>query len=162
MTTNLDSLLPDIFDSLKERGLAIFHCEMRAPEPQGAVYWDVDQHPSHEDFLEAATIAGVKIVTLFSRRFSEDQIEEAKEQLEESDLDARDRRTLELKLRDLRAHEGHVCHIELSFSQGSREYIFDIRADWFEEYGDLMDRIETSFMVPDDDSPLDGGYYSKN
>jgi hypothetical protein len=69
---------------------------------------------------------------------------------------------LEKQLRDLRIHQGSLCEVELAFTHDGREYVFDLRTDWFDEYGDLMDRIETAYLVPEDDSPLDGGYFSRN
>ena len=162
MMINLDTLLPDVFDSIKERGLTIFHCELRALDPPSAVYWDVAQHPGFDGFLDAAVSGGAKIIALYSHRFSEDQIEEAIMQLEDSEVEMRERREIEKELRNLRMHKGRVSQIEMTFTHGSREYVFDVRADWFDEYTDLIDRIETSFMVTDDDSPLDGGYFSKN
>ena len=162
MKTNLDTILPEIHDSLMERSLAIFYNEMRAPDAPSAVYWDVEQHPSYERFLDSAVAVGAKLVTLFTRSFQQEQIEEGMEQLEESDLDSRDRHILEKQLRGMHVYEGKTCQIELAFSHGPREYVFDMHADWFDEYGDLMDRIQTAFVIPEDDSPLDGGYYSKN
>jgi hypothetical protein len=162
MNNNLDSLLPQIYDALTERHLVLFHAEPRDPGLPTGVYWDVDQHPSHEDFLDAASASGAKIVTLYTRRFSEEQLDEALAQLEDSDIDHKDQKILERQLKDLRVYEGRLCNIELAFTHDSREYVFDVHSEWFDEFGDVMDRIETSYLMPEDDSPLDGGYYSRN
>ena len=162
MTNNLDSVLAEIYDSLTARNLVVFHAEARGPELASGVYWDTDQHPSHEQFLDAAAASGAKLVTMYTKRFSEEQIDEALAQLEESEIDRQDQKILERQLKDLRIYEGRLSTIELGFTSDAREYIFELRSEWFDEYGDVMDRIETSYLMPEDDSPLDGGYYSRN
>lgn len=43
---------------------------------------------------------------------------------------------------DMRAHEGSVCAIELSFDHQGRVFLFDLRTEWFEEFSDLLDEIQ--------------------
>jgi len=37
----------------------------------------------------------------------------------------------------LRAYEGFTCALELSFDLQARVYLFNLRAEWYEEYLDL-------------------------
>jgi hypothetical protein len=66
-------------------------------------------------------------------------------------------------LSDMRAHEGSVCAIELSFDYEGRVFLFDLRTEWFEEFSDLLDEIQLLVAEPnnDDESPI-GGYFSRN
>jgi hypothetical protein len=63
----------------------------------------------------------------------------------------------------MRAHEGSVCAIELSFDYEGRVFLFDLRTEWFEEFSDLLDEIQLLVAEPnnDDESPI-GGYFSRN
>ena len=56
-----------------------------------------------------------------------------------------ERRTLELRLNEMRAYEGFICQIEMSFDHAQRTYVFDIRTDWFEELNNLIERMEDFF-----------------
>ena len=161
MKNNLDSLDSEILAFLEAQNLAVFHCELRSPDPTLAVFWDIEQHPDFRDFIRAAAQCDARIVTVFTRRFRAEQIEDALEQLAESDVEPRERRSLEKEIKAMHVYEGRVCAIELSFVHSQREYIFDLQTDWFDEFGELMDRIDTSFLGPEDDL-LDGGYFSKN
>jgi hypothetical protein len=101
------------------------------------------------------------MMTVFSREFSSSAVDEALETLGESDMSREERRPIETRLKELRAYEGFICQIELSFSDQQRTYIFDQPTDWYEEMEQLVDEIENSFSLPADDAPL-GGYYSNN
>jgi hypothetical protein len=63
----------------------------------------------------------------------------------------------------MRAHEGSVCAIELSFDHQARVFLFDLRTEWFEEFSDLLDEIHLLTAEPSDgnDSPI-SGYFSRN
>jgi hypothetical protein len=161
---NLDTLQDEILTDLESRALVIFHSELRSVEMHSAIYWDVETHPDYRQFLDAAVGAGAKLVTVFSSKFSAGQIEEALAQLEDADLDHQEKRAIELRLREMRLYDGLTCHIELSFNHAQRDYIFDIRTQWFQDYEELLDRIDESFAPPEeeDEGPLGGGYYSKN
>jgi hypothetical protein len=67
-------------------------------------------------------------------------------------------------LNDLRAYEGSVCAIELSFDHEGRVYLFDLRTEWFDEFSEMQDEIQLLVPDPDDgddDSPI-SGYFSRN
>jgi hypothetical protein len=163
MKKNLDSLRSEIEEYLETRGIALFHGCPRSGEHGSAVYWDTERHPDYQGFLAAAEAAGVRVVTLFSRELEEELIDDALEQLESSGLDRDDRRSAEVRLKELRGYTGFTCQIELSFDVAPRVYIFDLRTEWLDELNDLIERIEESYS-PDEDSEegLSGGYFSRN
>jgi hypothetical protein len=160
MRPNLETLREEIERDLESRGIAVFYGVPRADE-MSSVYWDTERTPDHRLFLRAVEVAGVKLVTLYVNRFTADMLDDAMERLDESAAGRDDRRALEQRLRELRAFEGFLCQIELSFELGQRTYIFDLRTEWYEDFDDLIDRIESSFGADDDGEPL-GGYFSKN
>ena len=163
MKKNLDSLRSEIEEYLETRGIALFQSFPRSGEHGSVVYWDTERHPDYQRFLAAAEAAGVRVVTLFSRELEEEIIDDALEQLESSGLDRDDRRSAEVRLKELRGYTGFTCQIELSFDVAPRVYIFDLRTEWLDELNDLIERIEESYS-PDDDSEeeLGGGYFSRN
>jgi hypothetical protein len=162
MKANLDHLRREILALLEERGMVVFKSYPRGMElGSGAVYWDVDGFPDYREFVAAATAAGAKMMTIFSREFSGDAVDDALEQLAESNMNRDERRVVEARLKELRAYEGFICQVELSFADGARTYIFDQPTDWYEEMEQLVDQIDESFAAPVDENPL-GGYYSNN
>jgi hypothetical protein len=128
-----------------------------------AIYWNVETHPDYRQFLDAAVGSGAKVVTVFTSKFNGNQVEEALSQLEDIEIDRQEKRAIELRLREMRLYDGLTCHIELSFNHALRDYIFDLRTEWFQDYEELIDRIDESYPpLEEDEGPLGGGYYSKN
>ena len=69
------------------------------------------------------------------------------------------------RLRELRAYDGFTCAIELSFDENGRVFMFELRTDWYEEFSDLLDEIDSAIPHAEDDEPDEGpigGYFSKN
>jgi hypothetical protein len=157
MNPDLDTLRSEIQDYVESRGLAIFH-GFPGNEPAGAVYWDRQAHPDFRDFIGAAEKAGVRLITMFTNEFSGDMMEDAEQRLDA--LAGPERGEVEARLRALRRYAGLICQIELSFDLGPRVYFFDIRTDWYEEWNDILDQIEEAEQ--EDETPLGGGYFSKN
>ncbi len=76
----------------------------------------------------------------------------------------RNRGSFEERLNDLRAYEGSVGAIELSFDHEGRVFLFDLRTEWFDEFSEMSDEIQLLVPDPDDDddeSPI-SGYFSRN
>jgi hypothetical protein len=97
------------------------------------------------------------------REFSSVHLDDAGDRLEDAELGPDERRTIERRLRDLRAYEGFTCAIELSFDYQGRVYVFNLRSDWYEDYFDLLSEIDAA--IPDNEGEEDdamGGYYSRN
>jgi len=164
MRPNLDSMRSEIQAYLESRGIVVFHGYPRAGDPPAPVFWDTDRYPDYHMFLAAAEAAGVRLVTLYAREFTEDMIEDALEQLDSSDVPNDEQRAVEQRLRELRRYAGFTCQIELSFDLANRVYIFDLRTDWYDELSEMQDRIDDSYSEEEDEDegPLSGGYYSKN
>lgn len=159
---NLDTLRNDILQYLEAQGIAVFHSLPRSPESSlTAVFWDTSRRPDYREFLGAAQAVGCRMLTLYAREFTEEMVEDALDQLHDSDLERDERRKFETHLRDMREHRGSVCELEVSFDHGDRVYIFDLRTDWYDELNDILDRIEDAYQEAEDENPL-GGYYSNN
>ncbi|MBZ5610414.1 MAG: hypothetical protein LAP38_19295 [Acidobacteriia bacterium] len=161
MKQKLEGLKTEIEQYLEQSGMAVFYGCSRAQESL-PVYWDCDQHPDYRQFVQAARAAGVKLIVFHQREFSSGQIDEAVEQLEGCDLPAEDYREFERHLNRMRAYDGLICAIELSFDLEGRVFLFDLHTDWYQELADLMDEIQVLTATPDDDETPLGGYFSKN
>ena len=109
----------------------------------------------------AAGAAGARLMTIYSREFSADVIDDALAQLADAHMEREERRIVEGRLKDFRAYEGFVCQLELSFAEGQRTYIFDQPTEWYEEMEQLVEQVEDSFNGAVDENPL-GGYFSNN
>jgi hypothetical protein len=164
MKPNLDVLKPEIELYLEESGLAVFYGYSRPLESAPAVYWDCDQYPDYHLFVQSARAAGAKIIVFHQREFFSEQIDEAVERLSGCELPPQDLRHFEERLSEMRAYEGCVCAIELSFDHEGRVYLFDLRTEWFDEFSEILDEIQllgADTDDGDDDSPI-SGYFSRN
>jgi hypothetical protein len=163
MKPNLDVLRPEIQLYLEESGLAVFYGYSRTLESAPAVHWDCDQFPDYRLFVQAARAAGAKLMVFHQREFFSEQIEETLEKLHACELAPQEARQLEERLNHLRAYEGSVCAIELSFDHEGRVYLFDLRTEWYDEFSEIQDEIHLLVPDPDedDDSPI-SGYFSRN
>jgi hypothetical protein len=165
MKSNLDSLRTEIQEFLGSRGMVIFYSFPRVGEPNSEIYWDTAGHPDFHEFVAAAEAAGVRLVTLSSNQLEEELLDEALERLADANLDRDERRVMESRLKEIRGYAGFTCQIELAFDLASRTYILDLRTDWFDDLNDLIDGLDDSFEVEDeddDDAPGGSGYFSRN
>jgi hypothetical protein len=160
---NLDVLKPEIELYLEEMGLAVFYGYSRRLDEGPTIYWDCEQYPDYQLFLQSARAAGAKIIVFHQREFFSDQVDDAIERLNAAELPPQESASFEERLSELRAHEGSVCAIELSFDHQGRVFLFDLRTEWFEEFSDLLDEIQLLTAEPNegDDSPI-SGYFSRN
>ena len=161
MKPNLDTLKAEIEHYLEESGLAIFYGYSRALESAPTVYWDCDQYSDYKKFVEAARTAGVRIMVLHQRTFMSEQVDDALDQLAGCNMPREEHREFEERLSEMRAYDGFVCEIELSFDHGGRVFLFDLRTEWYDELTGILDEIQVLTAESDDD-PSMGGYFSKN
>jgi hypothetical protein len=161
MKSNLNHLSSEIRDYLEKRGLVIFRGLPRANAADSAILWDTEQFPDYRDFIAAAEAVEARLITLHTNEFSAAIVEEALDRLVETRGDSAGRRAIEQRLREISVYEGFTCQIELAFAYGAREYIFDLRTEWFEDLNDLLDQIDERSEEEDTPSPF-GGYYSNN
>jgi hypothetical protein len=171
MQLNLNSLRAQIEEHLKSSGMIAFPSLPRVGDIGATIYWDTARCPEFKDFLAAAETAGVKIVTLFARELEDDLIDDTLAQLDALDMDRDERRSIEKRIKEMRAYVGFTCEIELAFDLGPRVYMFDLQTEWFSDLNDLIDQIEELYDAEDkdddededeDDMPLRGGYFPKN
>ena len=163
MDLNLDTLKQEILDYLDKSGLAVFHSHPGGLEGLPMVTWDTERYPDYQIFLETACKIGCKMILFTSRDFAQAEIEEALEQLEDSDLSSEERRELERRIRSLRGYEGVTCTLELGFDHHGRLYVYELRPDWYEDFLGICEEITAHLPTEDehDDGSL-GGLYSQN
>jgi len=163
MSINLDALKEEIEQHFSEHRLNVFRGYSRIGDSLPVVYWDVDRHPDFHDFLQVAENAGAKILVFHQRAFTPDQIDDALDRLEGTELPSEERRSLERRLHELRVYEGFTCAVEISFDHEGRIYVFDVRSEWYEELSDILEDIDPFSSRPeeDDEGPI-SGYFSQN
>ena len=161
MKSNLATLRAEMEEYLRSHDVAIFYTIHPADPHSTGAYWDIAGHPDFRAFVATAEAAGVRLMNLYAHEFREESIDSAVELMDDSELSRDDRRATEKQLHEFLAYAGLICEIELSFYLGSRAYIFDLRTDWYEEYHEVLNRIEGD-PGEDDDEPLGGPYFSKN
>lgn len=165
MKQNLDVLKTEIQEYLDREKFVTYFGYSRTLDGLPIVMWDTERHPEYQQFLKAAAAAGVKLIVIHSREFSVRFVENALEEIEGSDLSPEERRSIERRLRDMRAYDGFTCAVELSFDVGHRAYIFELRTEWYDEFSELLDEIDLSLPGEDDEDEDEGpigGYFSKN
>ena len=130
------------------------------------ITWDVERCPDYRAFLDTARKAGEKLILFASRELAEDEIEEAQEELMETAFTRDERRDLESRLAKAQRHVGATCSLELAFGHNAHLYVYEARPDWYDDFLDACEEIN-SVLPLDDDSQgrsdgLGGGFYSNN
>lgn len=161
MNLNLDELKNEVLAYLEAEGFVVFHGYSRLADADSFVAWDTDRRPEYRSFLNAAKMAGVKMIVYHFREFSPTHLEDAEERLEDSELAVEERRDIERRLRGLHTFEGFTCALELSFDYEGRVYLFNLRAEWYDDYLDLVEELDAALPDEDEDDAM-GGYYSRN
>ena len=162
MTLDLDQLKQEILEQLVVEEFAIFRGQPGGLDNTEAVYWDTEEYPDYQGFLNAAKNCGARVIIFTHRVFDQEEMDDALEQLQSSTLSRDERREVESGLRELRPHLGSVCSIEMAFDHGGRLYIYELISNWFESYITLSDLLDTASPVDEDDENPLGGYFSKN
>ncbi len=162
MAVDLETLRKEILAYFEQSGLAVFYGFHRMPDSLIQVYWDTERHPDFREFLETGRKAGTKLVVFNHQAFSLDQIEEALEQLEETDFTREEKRNYEKRLRQLQAYEGFTCSIELSFGMDGRIYLYELHTEWYQALTDILAELDAASEEDTDEEGPIGGYFSKN
>jgi hypothetical protein len=164
MAVDLASLKAEILSDLEREKFAIFFTDSGS-EGFNAIYWDAKRRPAFVDFFHAAKASGAKLLIFYERVFSQISIDEMLERLESSELGREDKRSYELRLKELQKFEGFTCELELSFEHGRHIYVYQVRTDWFEDFEDIFADLAVGdaevFEEEEDDGPI-SGYFSRN
>jgi len=162
---NLDTLKREILEYLDTAGFAVFRSSPGGLEGLPMVLWDVEHFPDYQTFINVAQKAEVSLVMFAAGEFETSDLDELTDQLEDCELTREERREYESRIRELRAYEGVTCSLELAFDHHSRLYVYEVQPDWYEEFLNLEEEINSRFA---DESDLEqggdslGGYFSKN
>ncbi len=166
MSLDLETIRAEMLSYLQANDFAVFYGYSRMLDSLPFVYWDVDSHPDFRAFLDVAGKAGVKLVVFHYRAFTLDQIDDALERLEHTTMTREEKRSFEMRLRELQAYEGFTCTVELTFDFEGRIYIFELRTDWYQSLGEILSEIDETTDYDDDEDEEDQGpmpgYFSKN
>ncbi len=163
MDLNLDTLKQEILGYLEHSEFAVFRSAPGGLEGLPMVLWDAEEYPDYQMFLETARKTGAQMILFAAREFATSEIDEAVERLNECDLSREERRELEGRLRELRAHEGVTCALELAFDHQARMYVYEVRPDWYDEFLSIGEEIAVHLPTggeQEDDGSF--GYFSNN
>jgi hypothetical protein len=162
MPLDLESLRAEIQTYLEASDIPVFFGYNRTIDTMTQIAWDVESHPDFREFIATGRKAGAKLIVFTYLAFSLDQIDEALEQLEATDLTREEKRNFETRLRQLQAYEGFTCSVELSFALDAQVYVFELHTDWYKSMNDILAELDMATEEDSgDDDPL-GGYFSKN
>jgi hypothetical protein len=163
---NLEVLKNEILEYLEGSDFAIFRSHAGGLEGLPVITWDTERCPDYRAFLDTARKSGEKLILFASRELAEEELDEAVEELLETEVSRDERRELEGRLAQAQKHIGATCSLELAFDHHSHLYVYEARPDWYEDFLDACEEI--SAVLPLDDSQstgsdgLGGGFYSNN
>ncbi len=162
MAIDLESLHADIEGFLEQSNLVAFY-GFTVPSETSSVYWDIKRAPDFRDYLKVAERAGAKIIVVNREQFLLDEIDDVRDQLEDSSLSREEKRSLEHRIQELQRYEGFTARVELSFILESRRYVFSMEAEWFRIWDEILLEIDSA---TEDSQDLDdgsmSGYFSAN
>jgi hypothetical protein len=160
---NLDTLKREILDSLESGGFAVFRGSPGGLEGLPMVLWDVEHYPDYQMFLDTARKTGATLIIFASREFRSSDVDDLLEQLQDCELSRDEQRDYERRLRELHIFEGVTCSLEIAFDHDARLYVYEVQPDWYEEFLNLEEEINTRLEDNDLDTGSSlGGYFSKN
>jgi hypothetical protein len=162
MALDLETLRTEILAHLHTSGVTVFHASHRALDPLNQIYWDVERNPDYRAFVAVAKQAGAKLIHFHHQMLSVERIDEALDDLEESDLTREEQRQYERRLRQLREYEGFTCSVELSFCLDNKVYVFEMHTEWYESLTDILAELDAANEEEDEDDGSLGGYFSNN
>jgi hypothetical protein len=163
---NLETLKNEILGYLENSDFAIFRSHPGGLDGMPVIGWDTERCPDYRAFLDTARKVGEKIILFASSEMEEQELDDALEELMETDFTREERRELEMRLAKAQKHIGDICSIELAFSHDSHIYVYEMRPDWYEDFVDACDEISSVLPMGDDSQSSGsdglGGYYSNN
>ena len=151
MKPNLDILKPEIELYLEETGLAVFYGYPRPLEPLRRSIGIATSIRTIGCSFNPRGRPARSSSSFISASFSPSRSTTRIEKLHACELPPQESRQFEERLNDLRAYEGSVCAIELSFDHEGRVFLFDLRTEWFDEFSEMQDEIQLLVPDPDDD-----------
>ncbi len=164
MRPNLDELKDDIQKELGAQGFVVFRGYAHHGDSRPTAYWDAAGDGDFRPFLATARQAGVKLVVFHKLEFVSGMAEDALDQLQDCELPPEERRAYERKLREMLSYHGFTCRLELSYDCEGRTYVFDLQADWYRDFLNILDELDA--LGPEDEGNQEedsmGGYFSRN
>jgi hypothetical protein len=163
MKPNLDTLKEGMLEHLQAQGFAVFHGLCRHGDANPVAWWDTRRHPEFQTFLAAARQAGATLIVFTNLEFFEGMVEDALDQLEDCELPPPERRTIERRLREMQGYVGFTCALDLSFDHAGRAYVYEVRAEWYSEFLQILEDIDG--LEPEDDLDEEdpsGEFFSRN
>jgi hypothetical protein len=167
---NLETLKNEILSYLENSDFAVFRSHAGGLEGLPVITWDTERCPDYRAFLDTARKAGEKLILFASRELAEDELDEAMEELVETEFGREERRDLEARMTKAQKHIGSTCSLELAFGHNSHLYVYEVRPDWYEDFLDACEEISAVLSIDEgigDDNEdagdgLRGGFYSNN
>ena len=89
-----------------------------------------------------------------SRELAEEEIDEILEELEDTEFTREERRELEARLGKAQRHVGETCSLELAFDHNAHLYVYEAQPDWYDDFLDACEEINSVLPVEDDESGL--------
>ena len=162
MATDIQALKTDIQSYLDESNFGVFRGVLAMQETP-SVYWDTEREPDFRKFLRAAEQAGVHMVIFDFDEFTQDEIDDAFDLLEDAGFTRDERRGFETRMRELQKYEGFTSRVELMFGLEGRMYTYRMQAEWYSDWRDLVNELEllADPQVEGGQDPLPG-YFSTN
>lgn len=167
MDLNLETLKNEILDYLEHSEFAVFRSHAGGLEGLPMITWDTERCPDYRAFLDVARKTGEKLILFASRELAEEELDEAMEELADTEFTREERRELEGRLAEAQRHIGSTCELEMAFSHHSHLYVYEARPDWYEDFLDACEEISAVLTLDDgsEDTGTDGlggGFYSNN
>jgi hypothetical protein len=161
MAIDLETTKTEVQAEIERSSLAVFYGYSSLNDSVG-VYWDTERYPDFRDFLRTAEKAGVKLIVFHHQQFSMHEIDELLQDLEETELSREEKRSFQNRIAELQKYEGFTCLVELSFSLENRVYCYQLQADWYRAWEDLLSEIDAVTDEEEEDEGPIAGYFSNN
>ncbi len=162
----LQRLKTEILEYLRSVGLPVFYC-LGIPGDEGFIFWDHAQYPDWRQFIDVAKESGARMFLFSSRDLTLEELQTAREALEEVAAESSEREDAVAFLDSLHQHVGHGAWVRVAWQQDGRRFAYERVAPWYENLLDLLDELSDHLPDLDDEEDNDepgsrGGYYPLN
>ncbi len=161
MAIDLETTKAEVQSHIEQSSLAVFYGYSGLNDAV-SVYWDTERHPDFREFVRTAEKAGAKLIVFYHQQFALTEIDDLLQELDDSDLSREEKRGFQSRITEIQKYEGFTCVVELSFAVDGRVFGYQLHADWYSAWEDLLSEIDSAADNEDEDEGPITGYFSNN
>jgi hypothetical protein len=112
--------------------------------------------------VDVAKESGARLLIFSSSTLDEDDLDAARERLEDASMDREERDGFLERITVLRRHEGQAAWVRIAYEHEGRWFAYERIAPWYDEYRDMMEEMNSYLPDMEEGEEHGPGFYSPN